>query len=67
MTLRDRLIGNIENELLKRWFEEHLEPDGSWDSYKVAEFIMARIEKELLMALIDENNGYAILDKKILD
>jgi hypothetical protein len=61
-TLRDRLIGNIENELLQRTiFENYLEPDGSWNSYKVAEFIMARIEKELLKSLVDENNGYAVV------
>ena len=62
---RDRLLTAIDSELCTRCiFESYKEPDGSWDSYKVANFILERIERELLLHLVDENLGYTVVRDK---
>ncbi len=44
---RSEMIAAIDNELCHRAvFESYVEPDGTWDTYKVAELILDRIELE---------------------
>ena len=44
---RNEMIAAIDNELIQRAVcESYRDGNGAWDSYKVAEFILDRIEEE---------------------
>lgn len=60
---RAKIIAAIENELCGALLEDYREPDGSWDTHKVAELILDRIEAEGMRSpdyepgIIGENLG----------
>lgn len=54
---REEMICIIDRELIQRlMFESHVDDNGAWDSYAVAEIILSEIEKAgMVPPAIDSN------------